>query len=318
VCVDLDATLVTAHSDKQGATGTYKRGFGHHPIGAWLDRGDGAGEALAMTLRPGNAGANNADDHVDVLEAALAALPDLPDEARLLVRADSAGCTHAFLAYARHAGVGFSVGYRLGHAAARHAVRTLHDDDDAEWVPAVRQDGTVRDGAAVAEATALVDLSAWPSGSRLIVRREPLHPGAQQTLDDVDGYRFTAFLTDQPDTDLAELDRRHRGHARVEDRIRAAKRCGLAKLPSADFAINTVWVQLALCAADLLTFFALVCCPAPLRLAEPDTLRYKLLHVAGRLVRSGRRLRLRIDADWPWADALVTAFTRLHALPALP
>ncbi len=148
------------------------------------------------------------------------------------------------------------------------------------------------------------------------MRREPLHPGAQQTLDDIDGHRFACFLTDQPSTDLATLDLRHRGHARVEQRIRDQKDTGWANLPSADFAINAVWVQLAMLAADLLVFFAAICLDGPLATAEPKTIRYRLLHVAGRLTRHSRRARLRIDRTWPWADQLVTAFQRLATLPA--
>ena len=112
------------------------------------------------------------------------------------------------------------------------------------------------------------------------------------------------------------LDLRHRGHARVEQRIRNLKDTGWGKLPSADYAINAVWVQLATLAADLLTFFAALCLDGPLAVAEPKTVRYRLLHVAARLTRHGRRARLRIDRTWPWADHLVTAFTRLRALPA--
>jgi hypothetical protein len=165
------------------------------------------------------------------------------------------------------------------------------------------------------------------------VRREPLHPGArragdrprgltprapagQQTFDDDNGHRFTCLLTDQPEADLAEADRRHRAHARVEDRIRGAKDTGLCNLPSADFAINTIWLQLVLAAQDLLAFFAAICLHGDLARAEPATLRYRLLHVAGRITRTGPRPRLRVDRTWPWADALVAAFTRLRSLPA--
>lgn len=90
----------------------------------------------------------------------------------------------------------------------------------------------------VVEITGHVDVSAYPAGTRVLVRREPLHPGAQQTFDDIDGHRYTALLTTQQDADLAALDRRHRAHAHMEQRIRDAKTLGLRNLPSADFAIN--------------------------------------------------------------------------------
>ncbi len=315
LCVDIDATLVTSHSDKQGTAGTYKGGYGFHPLMAYLDRGDGTGEGLAGLLRPGNAGSATAADHSDVFESALAQLPDLPDETTVLVRADSGGSAKAFLAYLRDAHVMFSVGVRLTHPI-REAVRTLHHHASV-WSAAITQDGDVRDGAHIAEATGMVDLDDYPLGSRLIVRREPLHPGAQQTFDDVDGHRFTAFVTDQSDIDLAVLDARHRAHARVEQRIRDAKDCGMTNLPSADFAINTIWLQLVLAAQDLFAFFAALAIDGDLTVAAPKTIRYRLLHVAGRITTSGRRPTLHLDRDWPWLDDLLTAFTRVRALPLL-
>jgi len=185
----------------------------------------------------------------------------------VLLRADSAGATHTFVDHVHGAGVRFSVGFPIT-ARVRDAIRGV---DDKDWVPAVRQDGALRDGAAAAELTAAVDLSGWPAGSRLIVRREPLHPGAQQTLDDIDGARFTCFLTDQTDTDLAALDVRHRAHARVEDRIRGAKNTGARTLPCNTLARNAVWLQLVLAAQDLMTFMQALTLDGALRVAEPPT-----------------------------------------------
>lgn len=312
VCVDIDATLVTAHSDKESAAGTYKRGFGFHPLLSYLDRDDGTGEALAGQLRPGNAGANTAVDHIDMFETAIDQLTDV-DSARVLVRADSAGSSQAFLGYLGEAGVEFSVGARLD-AQVRAAIRIAQSRPD-DWIPAVRQDGQVRDGAHVTEITGHVDVSAYPAGTRVLVRREPLHPGAQQTFDDIDGHRYTALLTTQQDTDLAALDRRHRAHARVEQRIRDAKTLGLRNLPSADFAINQIWLQLVLVAQDLLAWFAALTLDGDLAVATPATIRYRLLHVAGRITRSSRRLVLHLDAAWPWAADLAEAFRRLRTVP---
>jgi len=314
VCVDIDATLVTAHSDKQDTAGTYKGGFGFHPLVAYLDRGDGTGEALAGMLRPGNAGANTAADHIDVFETALDQLAGV-DAGRVLVRADSAGATHAFLGYLGEAGVHFSVSARLTDAI-RAAIRVRHNDrSDGTWTPAVRQDGQPRDRAHVTEVTSLVDLSDYPVGTRVLVRREPLHPGAQQTFDDIDGHRFTALLTTQEDQDLAELDRRHRAHARVEQRIRDAKTLGLGNLPSADFQVNQIWLQLVLIAQDLLAWLSVLALDGDLAVATPATVRYRLLHVAGRITTSSRRAVLHLDAAWPWAAALAAAFRRIRALP---
>ena len=315
LCVDIDATLVTSHSDKECTAGTYKGGYGFRPLLAYLDRGDGSGEALAGLLRPGNAGANTATDHIDVFESALAQLLDLPDATRVVVRADSGGSAKDFLAYLREADVEFSVSVRLSDAI-RTAIRTLHRHTSV-WTGAVTQEGVVRDGAHVAEATGMIDLDGYPDGTRLLLRREPLHPGAQQTFDDLDGYRFTAFVTDQPDDDLAVLDTRHRAHARVEQRIRDAKDTGLVNLPSADFAINSIWLQLVLVAQDLFAFFAALALDGDLAVAAPKTIRYRLLRAAGRITTSSRRPTLRLDRDWPWLDDLLTAFTRIRALPLL-
>ena len=235
-----------------------------------------------------------------------------------MVRADAAGCTYAFLDYLRHAGVGFSVGFPID-ADVRAAIAGL---PDAAWTPALRQDGSPRnaDGdnrAAVAELTddARIDLSGYPAGARLLVRREPLHPGAQQTIEEIDGCRFTCFLTDQPGDDLARHDVRHRGHARVEDRIHGAKDTGARNLPCEDFHRNAVWLQLVLAAQDLMALGQALCLGGELRVAEPASLRYKLLHAPARITRHARGLTLRINHDWPWAQDLLAAFRRLRALP---
>jgi hypothetical protein len=311
--VDLDATLITAHSDKQGAEGTYKHGFGFHPLGAWLDRGDGTGEPLAAILRPGNAGANTAADHIQVLDLAIAQLPRQARQTQpILVRTDSAGATHAFLAHLRHQGIRFSVGFDLDHRV-RDAILALPAD---AWMPAVDADGQTRDGAQVAELASL-DLAAagWPAGTRAICRRERPHPGAQLSFTDADGWRFQVFITDQTDPNIARLERRHRQHARVEDRIRAAKATGARNLPFDLWRRNAVWLELVLLALDLVGWTQSLLLVGDLAVAEPKTLRYRLWHVAGKLTRHARRARLRLQRTWPWAGDLVAAFTRLRALP---
>lgn len=319
--IDLDATLIVAHSDdKDGAAKTYKRTWGHHPLNAYLDRGDGHGESLVGLLRPGNAGANNAADHITVFDAARAQLPELPASLPRLVRADTAGATHDFLDHvvALKSKIGekwqFSVGFAITEPV-RTAIRALNDSD---WTPATRQNGEPRDKAYVAEITHAdgIDISGWPTASRLLVRKEPLHPGAQQTIDDIDGCRFTAFLTDQTDTEIAALDTRHRGHARVEDRIRTGKDTGMRTLPCDTFDRNALWLQLVLLAQDLMTFTQVLTLEAgELRSAEPQQLRYKLLHTPARIIRHARGTRVDIARDWPWADQLVAAFDRLRNLP---
>ena len=258
--IDLDATLITAHSDKQGAAGNDKHPFGFHPLAAWLDRGDGTGEPLAGILRPGNAAANPAADHQDVVDLALAQLPTQARQQPILVRVDSAGATHQFLDHRRALDVRFSVGFDLDRRV-RTAILALPAD---AWVAASDADGGDRDGAQVAE-LATLDLEAadWPVGTRAICRRERPHPGAQLSFTDADGWRLQVCITDQPDPDIAQLELHHRQHARVEDRIRAAKATGARNLPFDRWRRNAVWLQLVLLALDLVGWAQACCWTAP-------------------------------------------------------
>ncbi len=307
--IDIDATLVTAHSEKEGAAPTYKRGFGFHPLLAFLDA---TGEALAAKLRPGNAGSGTATDHVEVLDAALVQLPVDPAAVEVIARADSAGLSHGFVDACRARHVRFAIGHRLTAEIAK----VLVGMPESVWQPALSADGhQERDGAAVVEITGLVDLSAWGEGMRMIARREDPHPGAQLTFTDVDGHRFQVFVTDLPERDIAYLEALHRGRGRAERQICDAKDTGLANLPSADFAINTAWLTLVLVAHDLLAWTRLLCLDGDLARAEPKRLRYCLFHAAGVITRSGRRARLRVAANWPWRDQLIAAFASTRSLP---
>lgn len=309
--IDVDATLITAHSEKERAAGNYKGGYGFFPLQAYLDE---TREALGGLLRPGNAGANTASDHQMVIDLALEQIPKRYIETiPILVRADSAGATHGLVDYCREADVRFSVGYELTEAVRAAILETPQD----AWVPALDQDGSVRENGEVAEITDSVDLSVWPEGSRLIVRRERPHPGAQLSFTDHDGYRFQAILTDQDDTGIAAIECRHRQHAHVEDRIRDDKDTGLRKFPFKEFALNEVWLQIVLLAHDLIVWTQALLLDGELAKAEPKRLRYRLLHVAGRLAFHGRRARLHLQDTWPWATELAAAFTKLRALPAL-
>jgi hypothetical protein len=310
ITLDIDATLLTAHSEKERAAGNYKHGYGFHPLNCYLDE---TGEALAAILRPGNAGSNTAADHFSVLELALEQLPAEDVHREILVRADIGGATHAFTADCRDAAIRFSVSYELTETV-RAAILAL---PEPQWLPAINAGGDERDGAWVAELTDRLDLSAWPTGSRLICRRERPHPGAQFTIFDEHGYRHTCFLTDQDENNIAALELRHRGRARVEDSIRAGKDTGMRNLPHHAYEHNQAWLEVSLIAQDLLTWTKLICLDGELAKAEPKRLRQRLLHTAAKLVRHGRRTHLRLDRDWPWAKALTAAFQRLRASPAL-
>jgi hypothetical protein len=310
VTIDLDATLVESHSEKEGAAGNFKGGFGFHPMLAYFEE---TSEAAAGMLRAGNAGANTAADQIAVAEAALEQIPSKRIEGiEILLRVDSAGAVHELLEWAREGGIRYSVGFDLTEPV-REAIARIPDE---RWVAAQDQDGSPRPNGEVAEASDLIDLSGWPSGSRLIVRRERPHPGAQLSFTDADGHRFQAILTDQTDTDVAALERRHRARARAEDQIADDKDTGLAKLPFRAFVMNAVWLELVLIAHDLISWAKGLLLSGELARSRPKRLRHRLLHVAGRLAFSGRRARLRLPASWPWAAELAAAFARLRDLPA--
>ena len=323
--LDIDATIVIAHSDKVDAAPTWKRTFGFHPLVCFLDRPEiSSGEALAGICRPGNAGSNTAADHITVLDLALANLPEVarprpgdPDGPRLVARTDSAGATHAFAAACRSRGVGFSFGFAITEAV-RAAITTL---PERAWSAAVdSDDGEAREGAWVAELTGLVDLAAWPEHSRLIVRAERAHPGAQLSVFDIEaGLRHTAFITDAPigavGGQVAGLELRHRRHARIEDRIRQAKAAGLPNLSCKDSPENHAWLECVLAAADLVCWSKLICFNDEPAIAhcEIDTYRYRILHMAARITRGGRTVTLRLDKTWAWAKTLALGFDRLRA-----
>jgi hypothetical protein len=314
VVVDIDATLVTSHSEKQWAAPTFKKGFGFHPMLAFADHGTGGtGAPLAGVLRPGNAGSNTARDHVAVLDQALDQL-DPAQRARVLVRTDSAGGTKEFTHHLTAAGLAYSVGFAGFLPSLRAAIDTV---EQAAWVPAVNPDGALREGAWVTEITHLLDLSTWPAGMRVIARKERPHPGAQLTLTDLDGHRVTCLATNDTSTDLPALEARHRQRARCEDRIRDAKDTGLDRLPFHDAASNAIWIQIVLLAMDLTTWAQQIALTGTWRVATPKTLRTKLFAAAARYVRTARRRVIDLDPDWPWTGVLHHALQQLAWLARL-
>ncbi|CAN5292127.1 IS1380-like element ISMsm3 family transposase [soil metagenome] len=326
LCLDFDATITIAHSEKENAAATWKRTFGFHSLLCFLDRPEiASGEALGGLLRPGNAGSNTAVDHITVLDQAMEALPEHArprpgaepgtwEGPRLLARSDSAGATHAFAQACVERGVGFSFGFPVD-ARIQRIVDVI---PEACWHPAIQTDGDLREGAWVAEATGMIDLSTWPEGSRLILRKERPHPGAQLTFADIDGHRVTAILTNTAAGIVAGqaggLELRHRQHARVEDRIREAKATGLRNFPCRGFNENAAWLEVILSAVDLVCWTKLICFAQDPALArcEIATFRYRVLHVAARITRGARQIRLRIDKTWRWAAQIAEGFTRLR------
>jgi len=349
ICIRLDATVIPACSEKEGAEPNYK-GFGHHPLLAYCDN---TAEPLAGMLRPGSAGANTTADHLQVLGEAITAVP-AKYRRRLMVTCDGAGASHGLIArldeLASRPGrqLIYSIGWSLG-PREREAITAVPGEawqiaiDPRGWVRGRRADGSCadlscaharcwREEAHVAELTGLLregpggdELAGWPAGMRVFARRERPHPGAQLSLfEEADGWRYSLWVTNLPATvrgwrsQLAYIDAAHRVHARVEDRIRTGKDCGLGRLPSYSLTANAAWLTASLTAATLLTWLQLLTLDGNLAKAEPKTLRYRILHTAARLTRGQRRRHLAIPATWPWTSAITTAWTRIQALPHAP
>lgn len=320
IVLDVDATVVIAHSEKENAAATFKRTFGFHPIGVWCDN---TSEFLAAKLRAGNAGSNTTSDHIEVLTDAIAQVPG-SHRRKLLIRSDGAGASHGLLDWLTEQGQvrGRSVEYSIGFSITEKIRDAIKLVPAKVWTPATNADGGVREGGDVAELTGLIDpaaLAKWPTGMRVIVRRERPHPGAQLSLfEETDGYRYQAFVTNTPTGQLAFLEARHRAHARVEDRIRHAKDSGLRRFPSREFAINQAWLTLVQIAADLTAWTRLLALTGDAQVladCEPKALRYRFLHVPARLITGQRRRRLRIPTTWPWAAAIVAVFANIAAIP---
>jgi len=327
VVLDIDASLVEIHSEnKDGTAAHFKGGFGFHPLFCFADA---TGDALAGHLRSGNATANDAADLLAVVDDGVSQLPvdiaaghrpgDGPAIAArgVVVRSDSAGGTKVFAAGLRKRNIGFQVIARRQTAVS--AAITAANEDPGRWETALKQDGDQADAtsdgktSAVCEVTDLVDLTGWPKGTRLVIRRQPLHPGAQTSLLPDLEYRFWGHYTDQ-DGDPTELDRKMRAHARVEDHIQRLKDSGLERFPFTGFEANQAWLQTVCWAADLVTWFQLLCLVGPLARARPKRLRWTLWHAPARIITTARRDVVRILDAWPTAGDIIAAYQNIAAL----
>ncbi len=326
--IDMDGTLVTAHSDKEGAAPTWKKGYGFHPLGAWLAN---TRECLAMLLRPGNAGSNTFTDHKEVLTAALRQVP-ARFRRKILVRVDGAGASHELIKHllslsSPRRTMLFTCGWMIT-AADEDAIRQVPAH---AWTPGLAQDGSAEEDKDVAEVTDLMSRAGnWPGGLRWIVRRT--RPSRRQArnltaFERATGWRYSIIVTSIPDTGIKDVPGSHhaqftgvlhREHAVVEDQVRANKAMGLRNLPSKTWIVNCGWVLAANIAADLAAWcrlLGLYDCD-DLKDAEPDTLRCRLLSLPARLVRHARARVLKISRTWPWKEAFLACWQRLCALPA--
>lgn len=325
VVIDLDATLITAHSDKQGAAATFKKGFGFHPLGAWCAN---TAESLSMLLRPGNAGSNTVADHIRVLGQALAQVP-LRYRHKILIRVDGAGATHDLLEHLQRMNsawrtVRFTVGWTITDVD-EDAIAEL---PESAWTDCLEQDGGAADTAQVAELTGLdARAEQWIDGLRLLVRRtrpSRRHRNNLTALEKRTGFRYAIVATNItrmwgiPGSHHPQfIDALHRSHATVEDRVRTNKAMGLRNLPSQSWTVNRGWVLAANIAADVCAWTRLLGLydQPDLAQAEPETLRYRLLHLPAKLAAHARRRQLAIAATWPWAEAFLTCWHRLSLLP---
>ncbi|MDT4991236.1 MAG: hypothetical protein QOH97_1128 [Actinoplanes sp.] len=319
VVVDVDASLVESHSDKQGAAATFKKHiYGLHPIVVSVAN---TSEVLAVLLRNGNAGSNTVTDHITVLTEAIAQIP-LRYRKKIIFRADGAGATKDLLGWikAEAARNGYTWHYSVGFdvtEAVRTAIRSVPGD---VWVPALTPEGTLRRGAYTTEITGVLELAdGWPAGQRTLARTEPLHPKHRKQASEVEkrrGQRFQAVATDLPGNHYPKLDALHRNHAGVETVIKDAKNLGLKRLPSYYLAFNQAWCIAVAIASDLLAWLRLLTLDHHPKLtkATPHTLR-TLLHVPARLVRHARRRLIRLPTDHPHAGDLTHAWQKIHALP---
>jgi hypothetical protein len=327
--IDLDATLITASSDKEGAAATWKMGYGFHPLGAWLAN---TRECLAMLLRPGNAGSNTFTDHKQVLAAAIRQVP-ARFRRQVLVRVDGAGASHELVKHllslsSPRRAVLFTCGWMIT-AADEDAIRQV---PAAVWKPGTGQDGTIEEDKDVAEITGLMSRAGnWPEGLRWIARRVKPSRRHLRNLTGYEkktGWKYSITCTNIPHTGVngvpgshhgQYIDVLHREHAVVETGgVRTAKSMGLRNLPSKSWQVNCGWVIAANIAADLAAWTRLLgfCDDPDLRDADPDTLRYRVWHIPARLARHARERILKISPDWPWKDAFLTCWRRLCALPA--
>lgn len=328
--IDLDATVIISHSeDKDGATGTWKGTYGHHPLFAFLDYGAKAtGEPLAFLQRTGSAGSNTAKDHTELSAMAVRALPSHhPRGKKILFRADTAGCTYEYLSWLTAPGRGyqFSVTY-AENVQTKAAVEAL---PKKAWNVARDGHGRTQSRRHVAEITVLMGdaLAKYPKGSRLFVRREPLHPGSRQarrqarnqdtlfTPELPGSFRYSFFLTNQQHPDLAVLDQRYRARARCEDRIRNAKDTGLRNLPYKQWAKNEWWTRVAFLAGQVTAWMQLLGLQGHQAARwEPKKLRARLFAIAAKAVKHARQVRICFDSTAHEVGLLARALTRLRAL----
>ncbi len=304
--IDIDSTIVAVHGRaKQGAAFGYTKVRGYHPQLATCAQ---TGQVLMCRLRGGAAGA--ARGAASFLTETISRVRGAGATGPLTIRADSAFYSKSVIATAVKFDVRFSITARQDKRI-RTAIEAIGDD---AWQPIPYWLSTPEvSGADIAETTFTVFAGDTRHARevRLVVRRVRPTPGSQLAL--FTAWDYHAFVTDR-NLPLAEVEADHRRHAVVEQTIAELKSAGLAHLPSGNFMANAAWLALTVMAHNLGRAVAILAGP-DLQRATAATLRRKVFTMPGRLVHTGRRRRLRLPANWPWAEAISTALASVHAIP---
>ena len=325
--IRLDATLIEAASPKAQAAGTYKDGFGFHPLTGWCTN---IGDALAVMQRPGNAGSFTAADHLAVLTASLAQIP-ARWRTDVLVSIDGAGASHEVIDHLTalntapaHGRRGRRVEYTIGWPVDERTLSGIDQLRNSDWGAAVDADGALDPAGQVADLTGIMRhgpggdrLATWPADMRVMARRTPRPVTKPAKLGEHPDWEYGAFATNTPSGQVQFLDARHRTQAHVEDRMKQFKACGARNLPSIDYGRNAAWLQLAALATTLTAWLRHIGLDGDLASAATKTLRFRLLSAPARLVTHARRRILKIPPGWEWSGDLATAWDRLQALHPL-
>jgi Transposase DDE domain group 1 len=302
VTLDLDATLVEHHGpagSRQGTRGTYTGKIAWHPLLCFVGE---TGEWLHGKLRNGHAHASAGSKRflADCLRR-------LPDGARVFLRADEGFWGQDFFAELEQRQVTYAIGApQIASVKARIAAIPAGD-----WRPS-----SYRAGSEVASFSWRP--KTWKRERRFVVRRDPIEPGEQLSLDGGD-YHYYVLVSNDHERSADELERWHRAKANVENRIKEAKLgLGLDNLPCRGFHANWAYLLCTLLAYNLLCWLKLLALPARERLSYAKRLRFRFIAVAATVGRSGRRLVLRLSAGYPLLNDFVEALHRLRGLARAP